>query len=171
MDSIVVGFSKAKHWYKLGSKLICLVDNAPFSHTYIRFYAQKYDTWLIYEAKGAGVNFCSIDNFNDHATVVEEYLINITEEAKNKTVGYAIKNCGNPYGVIQLVGMAWVMLLKRLGCKSPKNPFTKGTVCSELVGHILRDCLGEDVPQDLDIASPKDINILVKKIHKDQQNG
>lgn len=171
MESIVIGFSKARHWYKLGSLIIRLCDKAPYSHTYIKFYAKKYESWLIYEAKGSGINFCSIGNFNQHATIVEEVALEVSDQAKTKTVAYAINNCGNAYGKLQLLGMAWVMLLKKLGCKNPKNSLIKGTVCSELVGHILEDCLGNDVPQDLNTASPKDIYNLVKKIQKDQQNG
>lgn len=161
MSELIVGFSRPKSKLAIGSLLIRLFDRTPYSHVYVRWYSSKYDRDLIYEAKGAGINFTSPIAFKDHVEVVVEYKLQISEEVMTKVVQYAIDNARDKYGYSQLLGIALVKIARKFGWKI-KNPLTGGTICSELVGSILEQFLQQDIPEDLNIASPKDIEDVIK---------
>lgn len=147
---ITVGFSRHKGFAPL-SWLIMLCERTNFSHAYIRLHSESLDRDLIYQATGAGVNFVGSVMFDQTAQVVEEYKIEISEDARKKLLQWCVDNAGKPYGRMQILGLGLVRLAKLVGIRM-KNPFPNGNgayVCCELVAEALEN-LGKAGLTDLD---------------------
>ena len=72
-----------------------------------------------------------------------------------------MKYAGLKYGKKQILGIALVSVFNL-----KKNPFADGMrsqVCSELVGRFLEEVLKIDTKFDLDIAGPKEINLILSE--------
>lgn len=135
MRKIYVGFSKPIHKIlPIYSWAIRALEGTKFSHVYVR-HSTKYDIDIVYQASGTQVNFESGELFFKKAEAIKEFLFEITDEAFDSYMKFAIQNAGKPYGILQVFGIAVYSLL---GLK--KNPFPSGSanyVCSEFVGEIL----------------------------------
>lgn len=163
---LTVGFSRTKH-FKIFSWAIQKVLNAPFSHTYIKFKSDKFDRVLVYQASGLAVNFMEESRMLDTHEVVAEFELEVSDEAYKKTVQFAIDEAGVPYGMSQIFGILYVKALALFGVKA-KNPFPNGNsnyVCSELVAQILKEIIGLEVQEDLDLIDPKEVFELLQKNH------
>lgn len=159
---LYVGFSRPRKW-KILSWLIMTSFNSPFSHVYIKLYASKYDRWLIYQASSTMVNFMNLTTFKEEAQVVHETQIEVSQETNSKILQFAIDNCGKPYGVKEIFGLAWVRINYWLG-REIKNPLAdqdRSLVCSELASLIIRNCLGVQLPKDPDDMTPVDVYELL----------
>lgn len=159
MQTLVIGFSRPKGGFKPFSWLIRLIENTPYSHVYIKFYAKKYDRYLVYQASGTQVNFISQERFNEEEVIVKEFILEVDEISMNKMIQFAIDNVGAPYGVKEIFGLGLVLLCRLFG-KKIKNPFGDGTksfFCSQLVDYILSGPLNRNITFDPDLVTPKDI--------------
>lgn len=167
--NIRIGFSKPKgKWFPLMSWVIRLIEQTPYSHVYVEWEARKYKTHIVYQASGTKVNFMNQKIFREQNTVTHEFDFEISETKKNELVGWALRNVGTDYGMLQIVGIGYVKFMHLFG-KHVRNPFGKGRtsqVCSELVGVVLKDFLGEDIQQDLDVIGPRGIFNFIKEIKK-----
>lgn len=162
MERVIVGFSKPKTW-KPYAWLIMKSFGTPYSHTYIKVYSNTYKRYLIYQASGTSVNFMSDQIFNDHAIVVDEFMLEISDEARKSMMQFAIDNCGKPYGMKEALGLAIVKIASWMG-KTIKNPLSDKEatyVCSGLVAEVLRDFFGKELPKDPDDMTPKDVYELL----------
>ncbi len=167
MKRITVGFSKPKAKFVPFADAIKKVIGSDFSHTYIKFKADSFNRVLIYQASGTAVNFMAEERFLDHNTVVAEFDLEVSEEVFNKTLQFAIDQVGTPYGMSQIFGILYVKALGLFGLKA-RNPFPNGSgnyVCSELVAQILKEIIGLQVEQDLDLIDPKEVFELLQKNH------
>lgn len=165
MKRITVGFSKPKAKFVPFADAIKKVIGSDFSHTYIKFKADSFNRVLIYQASGTAVNFMVEERFLDHNTVVAEFDLEVSEEVFNKTLQFAIDQVGTPYGMSQIFGILYVKALGLFGLKA-KNPFPNGSgnyVCSELVAQILKEIVGLEVSEDLDLIDPKEVFELLQK--------
>jgi uncharacterized protein YycO len=160
METIVVGFSKAKKKTAIVSWLIRLFQNTPFSHTYIRFYSQKYDRWLVYQASKTAVNFMEYSHFLENNEIVEEITIITTDAQKTALVTYAIDTVGRPYSIKALLGFA----LETIGLpyKWLLQNGDKSYVCSELVLRALNEAYIEEAFEDPDLVTPKELYEFIK---------
>lgn len=158
MATIKVGFSRPRKWWKPFSLLIRLFTWAPYSHTYIRFYSSKYDRWLVYQASNLIVNFVGPKAWEEEAFVVREFDLEVSDETVTKVVSYAIDNAGQPYDLMSVFGIATVKIASLFG-RRIANPLGngRGFFCSELVGEILVEIVGEKIREDLAIITPRDI--------------
>lgn len=166
MDTLIIGFSKSKKKFAIYSWLICWVEGTPFSHAYIRWYSNALQRDIIYQASGTMVNFCGRKVFDEHHRVVEEFQIEVSPEAKQKVVQFAIDNAGVPYGTKAALGIGLVRFMKLFG-KTITNPFRDGKttyVCSELVADILIEALGQKLDQGIDDIGPKTLYEYAKKL-------
>ena len=69
---------------------------------------------------------------------------------------------GVDYGILQAVG---ILVAKIFNMKS--NPFSRGRksqVCSELVGIFLNEVVGIEESINLDLAGPKDIEGIIRRV-------
>jgi hypothetical protein len=168
MSNIIVGFSRPKGLFEPFSWLIRVVEWTPYSHTYIRFYSQTYDRWLVYQASGLKVNFIGWSKFESVEHIYAEFTIPISDQAMIGTVENAIDICGAPYGVGQIIGFGWVLLVRAFG-KTVKNPFYSGSsfFCSELVSDVLADIKSVSDTMDPSAAGPREVyNFLMTKGYK-----
>ena len=162
---VIIGFSKARSPYSILSKAIRLVEGTKFSHIYIRLPSLDIAEEVIYQASGLKVNMECYKAFDHHAIIVEEYELEISDEALRKTWKFALQNAGISYGSKELVGFIWVKLCALFG-KKVDNPFRDGRatyVCSELVAYILEDCLDIETG-DPENMTPKEMNKIMKFI-------
>ena len=151
---IYIGFSKPKdHKLPILSWLIRAFEGfIGYSHSYIRWYSSKIGLNLCYHASGTQVHFLGSKLFDKKINIVHEYRTYISEEAYTELLRFCIKNAGVKYGVKQLLGIVWVRVNKLLG-KRVKNPYADGDksrICTEVVGHIIRDVLHHELSEDLD---------------------
>lgn len=162
METIKVGFSKPNK-FKLFAWSIMVGFNIPYSHVYVRYYSNKYERFVIYQASHSMVNFMSPVIFESDNLVVKEFSIDMTDENRTKMIQFAMDNSGKSYGVKQALGMAIVRICELFG-KTIKNPFKdEGStyVCSELGGYILKNFTDIKVDKDLDDVTPKDLYELL----------
>src|ERR1051325_226822 len=158
MKSISVGFSRPNRW-KPFAWLIMKAYNIPYDHVYIRVHSDKHDRDLIYQASGIAVNFMGPAIFDSNNVIVKEFKIDIADDKYQALMQFAIDNAGKPYGIKEVVGLAWVRVMQLCG-KTVKNPFKDGGatyVCCELVGHILEQFAGVDIPGSMYDWNPKDV--------------
>lgn len=163
MDSITVGFSRPKSGFQPFSWLIRLVTWSPVSHTYIKFYSKTYQRWIIYQASGSKVNFIGAVAFDNAELVYKEFEIPVSTDTKNKTVEFAIDKSGLPYGMLQIVGIGWVLVAKLFG-KNVSNPFysTSSYFCSELLSTILNEIIDNKEDLNPGTATPADVMAYIE---------
>lgn len=149
-----IGFSKPKK-FLIGSFLISLWMNRPYSHVYIRF-----GEYMFHAAHGS-VHFSNKEQFLETNEFTKEYDIKTDKEFE------IIEKCrqlvGIEYGYIELLKNIINDVFYNLGFKV-QLPNSKGYICSELVGHILEDLdIKFDKPKHL--LTPADIDNKLKDIY------
>lgn len=130
MKTVIVGFSSHKGIF---SWLIRTCTKSKVSHAYIRLPIEEYGKDVIFQASGLTVNYCSGDVFRSHSQVIEEYLVEISDEQAKKNELYRITECGKPYSMNQVYGFMYVLGMRQIG-KNVPNPFSDGAhsyVCVE----------------------------------------
>lgn len=136
--NIIVGFSKRKGFL---SWLIRKAENTPYSHVYVRYWNPYIQEMLILHAAGTMVHCSTVELFLKHKnSVIKEYVIPVESEQLKQVIKFSMRQSGKPYGMTQLIGMAWSRILKQLFGKTHKNPFgdkERTMVCSEFVAHVL----------------------------------
>lgn len=140
MSNIIVGFSRPKAWFEPFSWLIRLVTWAPMSHAYIRYYNSYAQRWIVYQASGLKVNFIGENAFNSAENIIAEFSLPISDAAQQKLVQGAIDTLGSPYGIWQVVGFLWIILMRKFG-KTVSNPLYSASsfFCSELTSDDLEE--------------------------------
>lgn len=162
MKNIIIGFSKPKnHPFPIFSWLIRLYEKTAYSHVYIRWQTDLTDQNLCYQASGSSVHFLGSKKFNESIDVIEEYSIEISDAKYKDMVRFCIDNAGYEYGLMQAIGIFIVDLFSL-----QTNPWKKGYICSELVASMLQSQLLVTIDKDLQLITPKDINVVCKKYGK-----
>lgn len=156
MEQIVIGFSKSKKHFAIGSWLIRLFMGTPYSHVYLKFYSKSLDRTLVYEAVGSGVRFVGSKIWEEHAIEVKSCTVNISKESQIKLLQWCVDNAGVDYGYWQNLG---VVISRILSLK--KNPFTHGLNCSETLADLL-DKEGYKISKDVNLITPLDIDIILR---------
>lgn len=159
MQKITIGFSKPKKPNPV-SWLIMRVNRTPFSHTYVKINSSSLDRDLIYQARGTQVNFIGLKRFDSSAIVVKEFDLEVTQEQKTLILQFCVDNAGVPYGVMQLVGMLYVMFMRTFKRKV-RNPWTSGMVCVEVIVLLIK-LLNIPIDADPDTADLNDVNSAIE---------
>ena len=150
MRKIVVGFSKPKGFFNPLSWIIRFMYWTPYSHVYCSHVSEKYKQTLIYQASGVQVNFMSRLQFDKRATVVSEFEFEISDEAFDSYMSWAIEQSGAPYSKTKLFEILFMDDLD----KSDEPQW----VCSVLIARVCKDFIShEDEKLSMDYATPKDI--------------
>jgi hypothetical protein len=164
METLTVGFSKARSKWKFFSTLIRWIEGTTFSHVFIRWNSQYLERDVIYQASGSAVNFQEGKRFDSINETVYKFDILLSDSTRKKVVQFAMDQAGSPYSLKQLLGLLIAKVSKLLGFK-PLNPLKDGRssyICCELVAEILAE-LGHKMPQDLDDITPKDVFEFLNK--------
>jgi len=168
MPKIIIGFSKPKnHPFPIMSWLIRLFQGwTPYSQAYVRWYREKYEQGLVYEASGSEVKFLSKEIFDKKAEPVEEYELEISSEQKFKLVKFCMENAGVKYAAMENLGIAFVKIMRLFG-KEVSNPFGKGRKrqkCSELVITAAEHLDILHTKEDLDKLDVKDVRNMIAEL-------
>jgi hypothetical protein len=162
MQTLTIGFSKAKSKWKILSTLIRWLEGTEFSHVFIRWNSEYLQRDVIYQASGSMVHFMEGKRFDSINQTVDKFDILLSDATRKKVIQFAMDQAGAPYSVKQLVGLGLAKLMNSLGFKG-SNPFKDGRshyICCELVAEVLIE-LGYSISQNLDEITPKDIYELL----------
>jgi len=166
--NIRIGFSRPRSKWALISWAIRLIERTPYSHVYVEWEILDYRVHTVYQASGSKVNFMNHNIFREHHETLYLFDFEISEKKKHELVKWALMNVGTRYGMMQIVGIAYVKFMHMFG-KRVRNPFGFGRtsqVCSELAGIVLKDFLGHEIQTDLDVVGPRGIFDFIRKIKK-----
>lgn len=157
MAKILIGFSKPNCFKPLAC-LIMAWQKTPFSHVYLKL-IRKSGVNVIYQASGHAVNFMGCKIFEKKALVIKEFSFEVSDDAKDKFLDWAIANSGADYSVLKGLGIFFAR------CFQMKNPFEKkdGYVCSILVAKALGPLMDKEIP-DASILGPKEIYELCERL-------
>lgn len=159
MRIVNIDFTKSRKRLPILSWLIRWIEGTEYSHVRIRWTSSA-GVELIYEASGNSVKLIgeyARDKFP--VDIVATYEIPV-EDTEYRSLIKLFRFASVDYGVCQLLG---ILAARLCGLKS--NPFARGRgaqVCSELVALFMKEVKGWDVPYDLDIAGPRDIEIALQ---------
>lgn len=160
MRKLKIGFSKSTKFMPFFSWAVRLWEDTEFSHCYTEFENRRHpELPLIYQASHDMMNFMSRLVFEANNEIVEEFVIEVSDEAYDNLLYKAIQIVGKPYGVKQILG---IVLARIFNLK--KNPFqTRGDtyICSEWCGIVLKE-LGYVLPKDPNLITPKDVYKVLK---------
>lgn len=158
MKKIVVGFSKSRSPWKIGSKIIADVEARDFSHAYVKYNCILTDEVIISQASHGYVNEMNYDVFQVHNIVVHEYEIECQDSDFIEMLKFMRKNLGLPYSKMQIF---FISLKKLFGFKINVYNRDKEFICSEWAARICK-ILKITVPEELDYFTPSDLNELLK---------
>ena len=157
MDTIIIGFSRPSGWFEPFSWLIRLFLWTPYSHVYIRFHSDPYNSDLVFQASSLQVNFYSEAVFTSVEDVIQEFTIPVTTETKDAVIEFAMANVGKPYNILGVFGVLLVIVASWFGKKMANPIGGSGDFCSQLVGQVLVEFLGGKLNYPVDVITPKDI--------------
>lgn len=160
MSKLIIGFSKAKSPWKLGSTVIRKVDCRNYSHCYIRYVDEVTKVELIAQASHGFVNLVSKAIFLEQNIIVKEYAIECTEVQHIDILTFIHSNLGKPYSKLQLILIGIKKLLHiELNIHDRDSSF----VCSEFAARVC-SIAGIKVADDLDYFGPSDLEVIVQDV-------
>lgn len=166
MRNITIGFSKSALKVAPFSWLIMAVQHTPYSHAYIKIHCTEIDRDIYYQASHSMVNFMSSDQFQGQEMVIKEFTFQMPDDEVTKVSQLMYEQLGKPYGVMEIIGLAAVVICGWFG-KKIQNPVKDGPkefYCSELVAYFLEQCEGIELPKDLEDMTPLDLYNFVQTI-------
>ncbi len=153
MKQLIIGFSRAKSPWAIGSKLIQASENRNFSHAFIKYSDPITDLTMISQASHGMVHDCYIDNFLDANIIVEEYELMCSNEQWLDFYHFNRKNQGTKYSMQQLFGLA---VVKIFHVKLWFNNGDKEFICSEWAARMCK-IINKDIPENLDSMTPSNL--------------
>lgn len=153
---LIVGASKPKCW-KPGAAAIMWWENTSASHVYTKIEVLP-GLWVIFQAVGSGTEFCNLEYFQNHAVVVYEKEIEITELQFNKIMIGAVKLLKTKYSVKHLVGLFYKRFIQYVFHKIIKVPFAsdgKSEVCVQAMVSLV-----DSAEIKRDAEDPKDMGMF-----------
>lgn len=183
MKKIVVGFSKSKKKFPIGSWIIQLYQNTKFSHTYIRLLTKpKFPSDKILHASEGLVQNMSGTMFDKKHKIINEFEIMvpdvIVKDAITKDdlplyqvlINILHETAGDDYSFMQNVGILYVDLMRWLFKKRVKNPWSKGWNCSEFVALILKQIYPKQFKTlDINTITPKELHDILTRMDLDER--
>lgn len=159
MSKVYIGFSYPKQ-FKIGAKAIAWWTDSPYSHVYIRFaYSQSKDA--IFHAAHSMVHFRSVDNFLRENNSIKEYEIEMSDTCHEHFFDECMELAGENYSTLDLVNI----FISDVAFWSTKRVIhfqnSKGYICSELVGSLIKDRLQLNITKPLFLLKPKDIDVAL----------
>lgn len=150
MKKIIIGFSRAKSPWAIGSTLIQVSEKRNFSHAFIKYEDPITGLIMVSQASHGMVHDCYIDEFLKANIIVEEYEIDCTDDQWLDFYTFNRKNQGVKYSTTQLFGLAVVKLFHiKLWFSNGDKEF----ICSEWAGRVC-SILNKPMPNSLDDMTP-----------------
>ena len=160
--NIVIGFSRAKSVWKIGSKFIAESEKRNYSHAYIKIVDPFTRVTLVYQASLGMVNIYNYDLFMEHNIIVEEYVMGVDQNQYKEILTFLHQNVGKPYSKKQILLLAIKKLLKfEIQYENRDEAF----VCSELAVRVIEIYIpGTTSDTNVDYVTPSDLNGLINRI-------
>lgn len=162
MNQIVVGFSRSRSPWKIGSRIIASVESRNFSHAFIQYNCLLTNTAIVSQASHGFVNEMTLEIFELHNIITHKYTINCEDSEFIDMLKFIRSNLGIPYSMMQIV---FIGLRKLFGISTNVNNRDKAFICSEWAARIC-SILKITVPDNLDTFSPSDLNELLSIEHR-----
>ena len=165
MKKIIIGFSRAKSPWAIGSKVIQEAEKRNFSHAFIKYEDPVTGLIMISQASHGMVHDCYIDEFLKSNIIVEEYEIDCTDTEWLDFYIFNRKHQGVKYSMTQLLGLSIVKLFRiKLWFKNGDAEF----ICSEWAARICK-IVNKPMPNELDAITPSNlreilINLQIRKV-------
>lgn len=159
---IIVGFSRAKSPWRVGSRIILDVEKRNYSHVYVRFAHEITGMQIVYQASLGMVNAYNFDLFKEHNVIVEEYLLETTGKAQDiDFLVFLQKNLGKPYSKFAIL---FISIKKLFKIEVKYNDNNEQFICSELAFKIINIVKPEIEFSNSDYITPSDLNKLINEI-------
>lgn len=153
---LIIGFSRAKSSWAIGSKSIQLAEKRPYSHNYIRYKSQ---VDVVVQASHGFVNKQSFEIFKQSNIVVREYTFEVDSEKFNEFLKYSEENLGKPYSYVQIFFLAIKKLFRiEVDVNNKDHEF----ICSEFAARVL-EVIGILNTSKHDVITPSDLEKLILK--------
>lgn len=165
MKKIVIGFSRAKNPWALGSAIIRASEKRNFSHAFIMYEDPITKLTMISQASHGMVHDCFLDEFLKANIIVKKYEIECSNDQWLDFYTFNRKHQGVKYSMFQLIGLSIVKLFHiKLWFKNGDREF----ICSEWAGRVCV-ILNKPMPENLDEITPSDLdkylsNLGVKQV-------
>ena len=160
---IIIGFSRAKSFWKIGSKIIAEAEKRNYSHAYIKITDPTTEVNLVYQASLGMVNLYNYDLFKEDNIVVEEYIISdVPEDKAKELLTFLQKNLGKPYSKKMILLLS---IKKLLGFEIKYTDNDTQFVCSELAARVIEIVEGIKLDINVDYVTPSDLNKLINKLN------
>jgi len=155
MIQLIVGFSKPRK-LKVGSELIKLWINKPYSHVYMR-YIDSQGRDLVFHAAHGTVHPILFENFNKENETLKQFELELSVDEYELFKNIYYEKCGILYSkkgiiCIPIHDIAWKM---GFYLKTEDDP---GYICSELAGYALTTLKGIKFKKPFNILRPDDID-------------
>lgn len=154
-----VGFSRSRDWYKIGSKVIEITEERPYSHAYVEYTDYFTEQQMIAQASHGMVNQISLERFLERNNIVKEYEFDIDHAQFLLLMKTIESNLGVPYSKLELV---WIAIKKLFHVEVNIHDHDDSFICSEFVARILQilDILST---QNVDFLTPSDLDDLIQQ--------
>ena len=117
MKQFTIGFSKACTKFPIFSWLILWALKTPYSHVYLKYQDDYLNRTVYYQASHTLVNYMGESTFLSQETVIQEFTFNVSDANFLAMKQFAVDNAGKPYGILEIVGLAYVLLCAKVGIK------------------------------------------------------
>lgn len=164
MSRLIVGFSKAKSSWKIGSTVIQKVDCRDYSHCYVRYTCVTTKVELIAQASHGFVNLVSKAIFSEQNIIVKEYAIDCTDVQFLDVLTFVVNNLGKPYSKLQLI---LIGIKKFLHVQIKYYDRGASYICSELASRVCQ-ILNINIPEEIDYVTPSDLDNILYRNHVQQ---
>ena len=155
---IIIGFSRSKSPWKLGSKAIQISEKRNFGHAYIKLQCPISDKPLIAQASHGSVNMMALPIFLDNNIIVKEYEIECGIAEFKDLMTFICDNLGVPYSQMQILEIA---IKKVLHFEIKSYNKDKYFICSEFAARACQ-IIKVDIPDtNLDYFTPSNLEFIL----------
>lgn len=159
MAKIIVGFSKSKSLWKIGSAIIRKTEKRDYSHVYVRYSDPLTNLNIVSQASHGMVNEMVLEIFQNHNDIIKEYNLILNDKQFIDIITFLKKNLGKPYSRLQLFFIGIKKLFHfEVNITNKDDSF----ICSELGARVCQ-ILGVKIEDNLDYITPSDIDALLTK--------
>ena len=168
MRKIRIGFSRSTKKLPIAGWAIQMWQGfTPYSHVYVKLMVKPvFPSNKILHAAEGQVSHYSETSFLKRNKIVEEFEIEIPDQMyKILKRDIFHEKAGEPYSILQNLGIVYVCMMRKLFGIKVKNPWTEGWNCSEYASHVLKQTHPE-LMKDIDpnLVTPKDLHKLLKSL-------
>lgn len=156
--NIIIGFSRAKSAWAIGSTAIAAAEKRDYSHVYVRSYDAETSLQMVYQASHGYVNSMTLDNFIVDNIIAKEYRLETTITQYTDIMRFMKSNLGVPYSRLQLCLIA---IKKLFHFEVNIRNGDSAEICSEFGARVVQ-LDGINVGTDLDFMTPSDIDRILR---------